>query len=79
MDATIVTQKELKKIQQMTTDFNQAKMALGDIELQKQSILRNVEAMRVEFAHHEKKLMEKYGEDAIINVQTGQITKKQNG
>ena len=29
MDATIVTQEELKKIQQMTTDFNQAKMALG--------------------------------------------------
>ena len=79
MDATIVTQEELKNIQQMTTEFNQAKMALGDIELQKQSILRSIEAMRVEFSHNERKLIEKYGEDAVINVQTGEITKKQNG
>jgi uncharacterized membrane protein (DUF106 family) len=79
MDATIVTQEELKNIQQMTTEFNQAKMALGDIELQKQSILKSIEAMRLEFAHNERKLIEKYGEDAVINVQTGQITKKKNG
>lgn len=78
MEATIVTQEELKKIQQMSSEFNQAKIALGDIELQKQSILKSIDAMRLEFAHNEKKLIEKYGEDAVINIQTGQITKKEN-
>jgi len=79
MEATIVTQEELKKIQQMSSEFNQAKIALGDIELQKQSILKRIDAMRLEFSYNEKKLIEKYGEDAVINIQTGQITKKENG
>ena len=77
MEATVVTNEELKKIQEMTSKFNEAKSALGDMELQKQSLLRHIDAMRVEFSHNEKQLIEKYGEDAIINVQTGQITRKQ--
>jgi hypothetical protein len=28
------------------------------------------------FAEHEKELMTKYGEDAVINMQTGEVTKK---
>lgn len=77
MEATVVTNEELKKIQEMTSKFNEAKNALGDMELQKQSLLRHIEMMRMEFSHNEKSLIEKYGEDAIINVQTGQITRKQ--
>jgi hypothetical protein len=33
--------------------------------------------MRAEFSEHEKMLIEKYGKDAVINVQTGEVTKKQ--
>jgi hypothetical protein len=77
MEATVVTNEELKKIQEMTSKFNEAKVALGDMELQKQNLLRHIEMMRMEFSHNEKTLIEKYGEDAIINVQTGQITYKQ--
>lgn len=72
-----VTQEELKKIQSMNADFNKAKMALGDIELQKQGILDSINMMRAEFSEHEKMLIEKYGKDAVINVQTGEVTKKQ--
>jgi hypothetical protein len=77
MEATVVTSEELKKIQEMTSKFNEAKVALGDMELQKQGLLRHIEMMRMEFSHNEKTLIDKYGEDAIINVQTGQITYKQ--
>ena len=77
MEATVVTNEELKKIQEMTSKFNEAKVALGDMELQKQGLLRHIEMMRMEFSHNEKALIDKYGEDAIINVQTGQITHKQ--
>jgi hypothetical protein len=72
-----VTQEELKKIQSMNADFNKAKMALGDIELQKQGIIESINMMRAEFSEHEKMLIEKYGKDAVINVQTGEVTKKQ--
>jgi hypothetical protein len=73
-----VTDQELAKIQEMNTDFNKSKMALGDLELQKQNIIRHVDSLKKEFAEHEKMLIEKYGIDSVINVQTGEITQKQN-
>jgi hypothetical protein len=77
MEATVVTDEELKKIQEMNSKFNEAKAALGDMELQKQGLLRHIEMMRMDFSRNEKMLIEKYGEDAIINIKTGQITHKQ--
>ena len=72
-----VTKEELEKIQSMTSDFNKAKVALGDLELQKHNILQTIDAMRAEFAINEKALIDKYGVDAVINIQTGSITKRE--
>lgn len=69
------TQEEIAKIQEMNSKFNKGKIALGECELQKQIIIRHIEEMKVEFAHHEKLLIEKYGADTVINIQTGEITK----
>jgi hypothetical protein len=78
MNQTFITKEELTKIQEMNSDFNKAKMAIGDIELQKQGIIRHIDAMKVEFSQHEKMLIEKYGQDSVINIQTGEVTKKQD-
>jgi hypothetical protein len=72
-----MTQEELAKIQELTSEFNKAKMAIGDIEIQKQNILIHVDFLKKEFAVQEKLLIEKYGQDSIVNIQTGEITKKQ--
>jgi hypothetical protein len=77
MELTVVTKEELEKIQSMTSSFNKAKIALAEVELEKHGILRAIDSMRSEFAVNEKNLIEKYGADAVINVQTGEITKKQ--
>lgn len=71
-----VTQEELAKINELNSEFNKAKLAIGDVELQKQGILRHVELLKIEFSAHEKDLIEKYGADSIINIQTGEITQK---
>jgi hypothetical protein len=76
MEATVVTKEELEKLQSMTSEFNKAKVALGEMELQKHGLLSHIDAMRVEFAQNEKKLIDKYGVDAVINLQTGEITRK---
>lgn len=76
MANTQVTQEELTKIQELNSEFNKAKMAIGDVELQKQQILRHIEELKVVFSAHEKTLIEKYGSDAVINVQTGEVTQK---
>jgi len=51
-------------------------MAIGDIEIQKQNILIHVDFLKKEFAVQEKLLIEKYGQDSIVNIQTGEITQK---
>lgn len=71
-----VTQEELIKIQELNSEFNKAKMAIGDVELQKQQILNHIEGLKVQFSSHEKELIEKYGADAVINIQTGEVTQK---
>jgi hypothetical protein len=71
-----LTKEELEKTQAMHNDFNKLKLQVADAELQKQAALRNIEFLRGEFAKHEKELMDKYGEDAVINMQTGEVTKK---
>lgn len=69
------TQEEIAKIQEMNSKFNQGKIALGDCELQKQTILRHIEELKLQFTQYERVLIEKYGADAVINIQTGEITK----
>jgi hypothetical protein len=73
-----ITSEELNTIQEMNAEFSKAKMALGDAELQKQNILKHIDEIKLVFAQHEKTLIEKYGEDAIINIKTGEVTEKNN-
>ena len=71
-----VLQEELDKIQAMNADFAKAKMALGELELNKQGVLNQINAMRQDFYDYEKMLITKYGQDSVINLQTGEVTKK---
>lgn len=73
---TYVSKEELDKIQGMNADFAKAKMALGELELNKQGILNRINAMQQEFLEYEKMLIVKYGQDSVINLQTGEVTKK---
>jgi len=76
MEKNYVLQEELDKIQAMNSEFAKAKMALGELELNKQGILGQINAMRQEFSDYEKMLIIKYGQDSVINLQTGEVTKK---
>lgn len=78
MEQVFITNEELTKIQEMNADFSKAKMAIGDVELQKQNIIAHIEALKAEFAKHEKTLIEKYGKDSVVNIQTGEVTQKTN-
>jgi hypothetical protein len=71
-----VLQEELERIQAMNADFAKAKMALGELELNKQGILNQINAMRQDFYDYERLLINKYGQDSVINLQTGEVTKK---
>lgn len=76
-EKVMLTQEELTAIQQMNSDFSKAKMAIGDLELQKEKVIEHIKELKAVFGAHEKSLIEKYGEDSVINVQTGEVTKKE--
>jgi septal ring factor EnvC (AmiA/AmiB activator) len=78
MENTKVTQEELEKIQELNAEFNKVKMAIADAELQKQTLIRVVDEIKSQFSAHEKLLIEKYGANAVINIQTGEVTQKEN-
>lgn len=74
MENKQLTQEELTKIQEMNTTFAQAKIALGELEIQKHAILGQIKELRDSFSANEKELIEKYGANAVINIKTGEVT-----
>tara|TARA_R100000935_G_scaffold11243_1_gene22678 strand:+ start:3038 stop:3280 length:243 start_codon:yes stop_codon:yes gene_type:complete len=72
-----ITDKELENLQTMTAEFNKLKTQLGDLTLQKHGVCLRVEELKAEFVELEKSLMETYGADSIINMETGEIKEKE--
>ncbi len=69
--------EELSLLQELQKDFNQAKLDLGNTVLQQNNLINAVNELREKFADQEKYLMENYGKDVTINLETGEITKKE--
>ena len=72
-----ITDEELNSLQTMTAEFNKLKTQLGDLALQKHGICLRVEELKAEFQGVEKSLMETYGADSIINMETGEIKEQE--
>tara|TARA_R100000808_G_C2155481_1_gene168165 strand:+ start:2034 stop:2297 length:264 start_codon:yes stop_codon:yes gene_type:complete len=74
---TKIEENELKSLQDLNAEFNKIKTQIGDVELQKHSLLKRVDTLREEFNVLEKSLAEKYGTDAVVNLETGEVSKKE--
>ncbi len=72
-----LTEQELTQVQSMLNAFNQLKMQLGDAVLQQSSIVSKIDTLKKEYAAVELELSKKYGEDSQIDVQTGEVKKKE--
>lgn len=72
-----LTTEELEKVQSFVSEFNTLKMKIGDAALAQTSLVGQVDVLKVAYNEYERELMDKYGKDAVINVQTGDITKKE--
>jgi len=69
--------KELQNLQELNSNFVKLKTQLGDLELQKQLVIEQVSFIKSDFAYLEKNLIKKYGENSVINLQSGEITEKE--
>jgi hypothetical protein len=72
-----LTAEELEFIKTGSAEYTKIKINLGELELQKQGLLFQAEKIREAFSNNEKGLIKKYGADAVINMQTGEVTQKE--
>jgi hypothetical protein len=71
-----LSKSELEKIHKLMKDFNQLKIQLGDTMITQHNLLLKVDELKVQYAEEERLLIDKYGSDAVINIQTGEVTDK---
>jgi len=69
-------EKELAELKEAKLELDRYKLAIGDLELQKKSLFDSVTKLQQAFAQMENKLIEKYGQDSIINMNTGIVKQK---
>jgi hypothetical protein len=72
-----LTEEEHNFIKEGSANYTKIKISLGEIELQKQGLLAQAKLIVESFNENEKVLIEKYGSNAVINMQTGEVTHKE--
>jgi len=70
-------EKELKTIQELNSEFAKLKIALGEVKLHEADLIEQVRLVKSSFVQEEKKLVEKYGAESVIDLRTGEVTKKE--
>jgi len=68
-----LTNEELETLQGSLKEFNNCKMQLGETVLQQQAFMSKMAGLREESAEQERKLIDKYGKDSVINIETGEV------
>ena len=69
-------EKELAELKEAKVALDRYTLAIGDLELQKKSLYESVTSLQQEFTQMENKLIEKYGKDSVINMNTGIVKQK---
>ena len=79
MEKTVnLTEEELEFIKKGSADYTKIKINLGELELQKQGLIKQAHEIINAFSNNEKILIDKYGADSVINMQTGEVKQKEN-
>jgi len=68
-----LTTEELKTLQGSVKQLNSIKIKLGETVLHQQALMSSIAYLRDESSKQEKLLINKYGEDSVINIETGEI------
>jgi hypothetical protein len=71
-----LTEQELATVRSLVQEFNSLKMQLADTVMHQQTITKKIEEVRLSYVQMEKSLIEVYGQNASINIDTGEITEK---
>lgn len=78
-----LNEEQLNKVQELNQNFLKLKVSIADAEVNKSQALKQLNEVQQEFSSFEKELMKEYGENAVIDLRTGEVTQpekeKENG
>lgn len=66
--------KELETLQSLLSEFNKSKIFLAEATMSQRHALDEVMKNKVGFSKMEESLINKYGKDVRVNVQTGELS-----
>tara|TARA_R110001606_G_scaffold393008_1_gene562538 strand:- start:232 stop:468 length:237 start_codon:yes stop_codon:yes gene_type:complete len=72
-----LTEEESKELRGLVSEFNQAKIQIADTVIAQSNILSKIEDLKKLYSESELNLVKKYGKDAVINIETGEISEPQ--
>jgi len=73
-----LTEQELTNVRELVNQFNTLKIQLGDAYIAQQMIMKKIDEVKVSYSAMEEELVSVYGQDATINIETGEVTIPEN-
>lgn len=70
-------ENELTKVRSLNEEFNTLKVSLADVELQKLLVIEKIQGIKEQFSMLEQTLIQKYGANSVINLETGEVKEKE--
>lgn len=70
-------ENELTKVRSLNEEFNTLKVSLADVELQKLLVIEKIQGIKEQFSMLEQALIQKYGANSVINLETGEVKEKE--
>ena len=71
-----VSEEHLSKLQELNQNFANLHKQVGDLEVRKYQVLGAIDTLRSEFKSFEAELIKEYGDNVVINLESGEIKDK---
>lgn len=71
-------EQEFEKLKELNTASIHLKLAIADAEIRRHALLKESDGLRTLMLEQEKELVNKYGLESVINMETGEVTQKEN-
>jgi wobble nucleotide-excising tRNase len=71
-----VSEEDLSKLQELNQQFAGLHKQVGDLEVRKHQTLNAIDNLSSEFKTFEAELIKEYGDNVVINLESGEIKDK---
>jgi hypothetical protein len=72
-----LSEEQLKNVQDLQNEFSKNKLTLGDLVYKQSIVIKKIDEVRDQFVKMENSLIEEFGQDSVIDLQTGNVKTKE--